>query len=152
MTDSPNPDDTLTPETVSALRAAGDMAGINALVPYAQTVGLEVFTDNTGLVTVLRARDSNIGNTQIPAVHGGVVGALLEHAAILHLVTEIGVDVVPKIINLSVDYLRPARTVDTFARGTVIKQGRRVANVRVEAWQDDPAKPVAAAHAHFLLS
>jgi acyl-coenzyme A thioesterase PaaI-like protein len=59
---------------------------------------------------------------------------------------------VPKIVNLSVDYLRPALALDTFARGTVIKQGRRVANVRVEAWQNDPARPVAAAHAHFLLS
>ena len=142
----------LTPETVAELRAAGDMARINALVPYARTVGLDVFTDDGGLVTVLRYRDSNIGNTQIPAIHGGVVGGLLEHAAILHLVTEVGVDVVPKIINISVDYLRPARTADTFARGSVIRQGRRVANVRVVAWQDDPERPVAAAHAHFMLS
>jgi acyl-coenzyme A thioesterase PaaI-like protein len=37
------------------------------------------------------------------------------------------------------------------ARGTVVKQGRRVANVRVEAWQGDPDRPVAAAHAHFIL-
>lgn len=142
----------LTPERMAQLRAAGDMAGINALVPYARAVGLDVFIDDAGLVTVLRFRESNIGNTQIPAIHGGVVGALLEHAAILHLVREIGVDVVPKIINLSVDYLRPALTLDTFARGTVIKQGRRVANVRVQAWQNDPDRPVAAAHAHFLLA
>ena len=146
------PSGLLTPERMAKLRAAGDMAGINALVPYARTVGLDVLMDESGLVTVLRYRDTNIGNTQIPAIHGGVVGALLEHAAILHLVREIGIDVVPKIVNLSVDYLRPALALDTFARGTVIKQGRRVANVRVEAWQNDPARPVAAAHAHFLLS
>ena len=152
MTNQKQGEATLTPETIAALRKSGDMAGINANVPYARTVGLEVFTDDHGLVTVLRYRASNIGNTQIPAIHGGVVGALLEHAAILQLVTEIGIDVAPKIINLSVDYLRPARTVDTFARGTVIKQGRRVANVRVEAWQDNPSRPVAAAHAHFLLA
>jgi acyl-coenzyme A thioesterase PaaI-like protein len=41
---------------------------------------------------------------------------------------------------------------DTFARGRVIRQGRRVANVRAEAWQESPDKPVAAAHAHFLLA
>ena len=152
MTRSNPPDAMLTPETVAALRKAGDMASINALVPYAHAVGLEVFTDDHGLVTVLRYRESNIGNTQIPAIHGGVIGALLEHAAILHLVTEIGIDVVPKIINLSIDFLRPARPIDTFARGDVIKQGRRVANVRVEAYQEDPMRPVAAGHAHFLLS
>ena len=53
-----------------------------------------------GLVTVLRYRQSNIGNTQIPAIHGGVVGALLEHAAILHLLVETEVEAIPKIINL----------------------------------------------------
>jgi acyl-coenzyme A thioesterase PaaI-like protein len=42
--------------------------------------------------------------------------------------------------------------VETFARAIITKHGRRVANVRAEAWQDDPARPVAAAHAHFLLA
>lgn len=139
-------------KTIAELRKAGDLAGINALIPYAATVGLEPITEGTGLILILRHRDSNIGNPLLPAIHGGVVGALLEHAAILHLVTEIGVDVVPKIINLSIDYLRPCRAMDTFARGRVIRQGKRVANVRVEAWQDAPDKPVAAAHAHFLLT
>jgi acyl-coenzyme A thioesterase PaaI-like protein len=58
---------------------------------------------------------------------------------------------VPKTINLAVDYLRPARPVETSALGLVTKQGRRVANVRVEAWQEDRGRPVAIAHAHFLL-
>jgi acyl-coenzyme A thioesterase PaaI-like protein len=33
----------------------------------------------------------------------------------------------------------------------VLKQGRRVANVRVLVWQDSFDRPVAAGHAHFLL-
>ncbi|MCW5699840.1 MAG: PaaI family thioesterase [Rhodospirillales bacterium] len=139
-------------ETITTLKKKGDIAALNSLVPYAGAVGLEAFVDDTGLVTVLRHRDSNVGNTQIPAVHGGVVGALLEHAAILHLLAETEVAVVPRIVNLSVDYLRPCLATDTFARGRVIKQGRRVANVRVEAWQENPERPVAAAHAHFLLA
>lgn len=139
-------------ETIEALKKSGDITAINALIPYAQAIGLEAFSDDRGLVTVLRFRETNIGNTQIPAIHGGVVGALLEHAAIMHLLVETEVEVIPKIINLSVDYLRPCLAEDTFARGMVIRQGRRVANVRVEAWQDSPDRPVAAAHAHFLLA
>jgi uncharacterized protein (TIGR00369 family) len=139
-------------ETIVELRAAGNIAAINALVPYAAAVGLDAFFDDLGLVTVLRHRDDNVGNPFLPAIHGGVIGALLEHAAILHLLAETEVAVVPKIINLSVDYLRPCLTLDTFARGRVIKQGRRVANVRVEAWQNSPERPVAAAHAHFLVA
>ena len=138
-------------KTIAALKETGDILDINALIPYAQTVGLESFMDEQGLITVLRFRESNIGNYLIRAIHGGVVGALLEHAGIVHLLAETEAAVVPKIVNLSVDYLRPCLAADTFARGTVIKQGRRVANVRVVAWQETPDKPVAAAHAHFLL-
>lgn len=139
-------------DTIAKLKTRGDVAALNDLVPYARAVGLEAYVDGGGLVTVLRFRPSNVGNTQIPAVHGGVVGALLEHAAILHLLAETDVKVVPKIINLSVDFLRPCLAADTFARGAVIKQGRRVANVRVQAWQEAADRPVAAGHAHFLVA
>ena len=138
--------------TIAALKADGMISAINDLVPYARAVGLEAFFDDGGLVIALRFRESNIGNTTIRAIHGGVIGALLEHAAMLHLIEQTEVASVPKIVNISVDYLRPCLAADTFARGQVIKQGRRIANVRVEAWQDAPERPVAAAHAHFLLA
>ena len=140
-------------KTISEIRASGDLAALNAFIPYARTVGLEVEREaDGGLVTVLKFREDNIGNHLIRAIHGGVVGALLEHAAVMHLLLETDVQVVPRIINLSVDYLRPARAADTRARGTIVRQGRQVANVRVVAWQDDPERLVAAAHAHFLLT
>lgn len=139
-------------KTIAVLKAAGNIADFNELIPYARTLGLEAFTDEQGLVSVLRFRESNIGNYLVRAIHGGVVGALLEHAAILQVLAATDAKVLPKIVNLSVDYLRPCLAADTFARGRVIRQGRRVANVRIEAWQDSPEKPVAAAHAHFLLT
>ena len=36
-------------------------------------------------------------------------------------------------------------------RAEIVKLGRRIANVRVLAWQDDPAKSVAAGIGNFLL-
>lgn len=54
---------------------------------------------------------------------------------------------VPKIINPLIDYLRPCLAADTFARGSVLKQGKRVI-----AWRVIPERPVAAGHAHFLLT
>ncbi|MGF1639482.1 MAG: PaaI family thioesterase [Rhodospirillales bacterium] len=138
-------------KSIAALKRTRDITAINRLIPYARALGLEAMIDGDALVTVLRFRDDNIGNYVLRAVHGGVVGALLEHAAILHLLMETEAAVVPKIVNLSVDYLRPCLAADTFAQGRVIRQGRRVANVRAEAWQDSPARPVAASHAHFLL-
>jgi uncharacterized protein (TIGR00369 family) len=139
-------------KSVAELRAKGDLAAIIGLVPYASTVGLELLRDDTGLLTAPRFREHNIGNFVVRAIHGGVVGALLEHAAMMHLLVETEVQVVPRIVNVSIDYLRPCRAEDTFARGSVIRQGRTVANVRVTAWQADPGRLVAAAHAHFLLT
>jgi uncharacterized protein (TIGR00369 family) len=139
-------------KAIAALKATGDARSIDSLIPYARMLGIEARLEDEGLLAVLRFRETNIGNPVLRAIHGGVVGALLEHAAILHLLVESDLPSIPKIINISIDYLRPCLTRDTFARGRVIKQGRRIANVRVEAWQDSREKPVAAAHAHFLLS
>ncbi len=57
----------------------------------------------------------------------------------------------PKTITFTVDYRRSGAAVDTHARAVITRQGRRVANVRVEAWQADRDKPVATAHAAFLV-
>ncbi|MBP6818084.1 PaaI family thioesterase [Ferrovibrio sp. MS7] len=136
---------------VREARQAEDYARFVQAVPYLRFLGLSVRKGAEGPVCVLPADPKLIGNAQLPALHGGVIGALLESAAIIQLIFAAETDTIPKIIDLSVDYLRSARPVETFARATITKHGRRVANVRAEAWQDDPAKPVAAAHAHFLL-
>ncbi|MCU0838046.1 MAG: PaaI family thioesterase [Rhodospirillales bacterium] len=139
-------------KVIAELKAANAIERLNEVIPYAATIGLAARREDGALISVLAFRESNIGNYVARAIHGGVVGALLEHAAILQVLAETETQVLPKIVNLSVDYLRPCLAADTFARGRVIRQGRRVANVRVEAWQDSPERPVAAAHAHFLLT
>jgi len=92
-----------------------------------------------------------VGNPVLPALHGGTVGALLESTAITELLWQKDSEAVPKTITLTVDYLRSARLADTFARATITKHGRRVANVQVRAYQDSEDKPIATANAHFLL-
>jgi acyl-coenzyme A thioesterase PaaI-like protein len=59
--------------------------------------------------------------------------------------------VLPRIINFSLDYLRPARLRDTFARCTLTRQGRQIANVSITAWQENSELPVSIARAHFLV-
>src|SRR5207253_2589126 len=95
--------------------------------------------------------DHLVGNPTIPALHGGTLGALLEMTAVCKLLYESQAAVYPRIVTITVQYLRSARPVDTFARSIITKQGRRVVNVRSEAWQDDPARPIATADAHFLV-
>lgn len=139
-------------EQIIELKNSGRFVEINQLIPYTSFVKLELQEGDEGLLTILRQTDSNIGNTKIPAVHGGVVGGLLEQAAVMEVIYRCDMMRFPKIINISVDYLRPVNALkDTYARAMLIKQGRSVSNVRVEAWQDDSKRLVAAAHAHFLM-
>jgi acyl-coenzyme A thioesterase PaaI-like protein len=99
----------------------------------------------------MRYGDHLIGNPSLPALHGGTLGALLESAAIFELLWRAETALLPKTITLTVDYLRSGAPIDTHARGVVTRQGRRVTNVRMEAWQADRNAPVATAHAIFLV-
>ncbi|MDI1258072.1 PaaI family thioesterase [Aquabacterium sp.] len=94
-----------------------------------------------------------IGNPVLPALHGGVLAGFAETAMVLHLVSTMGLSdgTPPRGVDFSIDYLRSARPVDTFAQATTIRQGSRVALVQVTVWQDDQHKPVATARGHFLL-
>ena len=58
----------------------------------------------------------------------------------------------PRPIDVTVDYLRSGRPVDTYARAQIKRLGRRVANVHVEAWQEARDRPIAALHGHFHVT
>ncbi len=138
-------------ELVRAAKQAGDISRLVAAVPYARFLGISALHVDGELRGHLPFSDHLVGNPMLPAIHGGVISALLESTAIFQLMWEAEAIIVPKTITLTVDFLRSGRAVDTFARGILTRQGRRVANVRVEAWQDDRAQLCATATAHFLI-
>lgn len=92
-----------------------------------------------------------IGNPVLPALHGGVIGSLLETAAIAQVIFEMRTPQVPRPVDITIDYLRSGRAVDSFARARIAKQGRRVINVHAEMWQEDETKPIAALRGHMLI-
>ncbi|WP_417517394.1 PaaI family thioesterase [Minwuia sp.] len=138
-------------DIVKQAQSTEDYQSVIDTIPYMRFLGLTVSADAQGPIVRMPGSDHIIGNPILPAIHGGVVGAFLESTAIVHLIWARESQQVPKIINLTIDYLRSARVVDTFAQATITKHGRRIANMHIEAWQADRDKPVAAAHAHFLL-
>ena len=140
-------------ESIRTLKEQRDFSSFSRELPYAGFIHMVVEIEDGRPLTILRKDNGNIGNPAVPMIHGGAVGALLEHAALMQLFfeLELGLDRRPKIVNISIDFLRPCLLEDTFATGVIIRQGRRVANVRVHAWQSDRDRLVAAAHAHFLL-
>lgn len=138
-------------DRMTAAKASQDYQGLIDLVPYATFLGLTAALHGDELITTMRYGEHLIGNPALPALHGGTLGALLESAAIFELLWRAETVVLPKTITLTIDYLRSGAPLDTHARGVVTRQGRRVTNVRMEAWQADRKAPVATAHAIFLV-
>jgi acyl-coenzyme A thioesterase PaaI-like protein len=93
-----------------------------------------------------------VGNPTLPAIHGGVLGAFMEMTALAQLLLTEGQARQPRVIDVSIEYLRSGRPLTTFARAEIKKVGRRIANVHVEAWQDRRAAPIAALRGHFLVT
>jgi uncharacterized protein (TIGR00369 family) len=120
-------------------------------VPYVRFLGMRVELAGDEMTAVLPFAQHLIGNPMIPALHGGVIGAFLEMTALAQLSLAQPARRAPKTIDITIEYLRSAKPVDTYARAIVRKLGRRVANVQVEAWQESRAQPVAGMTGHFLL-
>ena len=127
------------------------LAAAVAAIPYARFLGLRAVESADGIGVVLPYAEHLIGDPTLPALHGGVLGAFMEIAAVVRLSLEPEVLGRPKTIDMTVEYLRSGRPRDTYAHAQIRRLGRRIANVRVEAWQEDPGAPIAALHGHFLL-
>ena len=121
-------------------------------IPYARFLGVQVELAGDEMTAILPFSDHLVGNTMLPAIHGGVLGAFMEMTALAQLSIREPLRRQPKTIDITIEYLRPGRALTTYARADVRKLGRRVANVHVEAWQEERASPVAALRGHFLLS
>jgi acyl-coenzyme A thioesterase PaaI-like protein len=138
-------------DRLAEAKKSGDCQALLDIIPYSRFLGLAGRIEGDELITTMKYSEHLIGNPALPALHGGTLGALLESAAIFELLWRAETIVLPKTITLTVDYLRSGGPHDTHARSIVTRHGRRVANVRVEAWQADRATPVATAHAIFLV-
>jgi uncharacterized protein (TIGR00369 family) len=124
-----------------------------AAIPYARLLGIDVASVDGELECILPFHADLIGNTRLPAIHGGVIGSFLEMTALFRLIDESGLDKVPRPISFTIDYLRSAGPRETRARAEIFKLGRRISHVRVIAWQQDARdRPVAAANGKFLMA
>ncbi|WP_163930850.1 PaaI family thioesterase [Paraferrimonas sp. SM1919] len=121
------------------------------LVPYAQFLGMKAVNLGDEQVFVLPNNEQHMGNPLLPAIHGGAIAGFLEMSSILQLLLTTNSQSIPKIINFSIDYLRPGYARDTFAYCSLTKQGRNVANVSCIAWQGNRKQPIATSRAHFLM-
>lgn len=159
------------PEPVQVVKQRRD-AALRALVegvPYFRFLGITFERRGDELTGILNYQERNIGNPLLPAIHGGVTAAFLEATSVVTLswamlwpdIESGALDLekmasgdlprLPKTIDFTVDYLRSGLPRDAYARATVSRAGRRYANVRAEAWQDNRARLIAQTTGHFLM-
>lgn len=131
-----------------------DAAVSRPLPPYARAMGMEIVElDGAAAGVAMDFGPHALGRPGY--LHGGVIGGLLEIAGFLALHEELerqGSTARPKPVNVSIEYLRGGIAERIFAQGEIIRAGRRVANVRAEAWQGDRGKLVASCWMNFLLA
>jgi acyl-coenzyme A thioesterase PaaI-like protein len=139
------------PDAVRAAKETGSYALLVDAIPYLRFIGFSLESSGGEMLGKMAYSDPLIGNPAIPALHGGTIGALLESTAIFSALLGSETIFMPKIVTITIDYLRSGRPVDTFAKASIARQGRRIVNVSAEAWQEDRKRPIARANAIFLV-
>ena len=120
-------------------------------MPYAGLLGISGDVEAGELITRMPVREDLVGNTWLPAIHGGAIGAFLELTALISLRLRMESGRAPLTIGVTVEYLRPGRPKETFAQARFMRMGRNIANLHVEAWQDESHTPIALLQGRFLV-
>ena len=116
----------LTPDELARLRE------IFAQVPYVRLLGLEFVSAERG--TAAFAMEVREELTRMGGIlHGGAVVSLLDTAAAFAVHTLIEPSASTVTVDLTVHFLRPASAGRVEARARVLRQGRRVSILSVEA-------------------
>lgn len=130
------------------------MADADLLTPYARALGITACEVDGG-TPVLSVGFSDAVQGRPGALHGGAISGLLETAGYALLRDElrrVGRPARMKPINFTVQFLASGKPRPTFAKARIVKLGRRTANLSIEAWQDDPSRPIASAVLNVMVA
>lgn len=107
-------------------------------IPFNKLVGMRVTALREGHATILvRFKPELIGDPKRPALHGGVLSALIDATGGAAAFTRIDFpsDTLST-LDMRVDYLRPAEMRDVIAEGHVSRMGNRVASVDIHCYHE----------------
>jgi len=122
------------------------------LPPYAQSLGMFV-ERMEGELPLIACEASELVLGRPGFWHGGVIGGLLEIAALTAIRSALGIDGKRlKPVNVTVQFMRSAGLQRAYAIGCIERAGRRLVNVTSAAWQEDRARHIASAQMTVLLA
>jgi len=131
------------------------MSAAIVLPPYALGLGFEIDHWDDG-VPVLGCDFTERVLGRPGFWHGGAISGFLEMAAVAAVQAALEPDDDSarrplKPVNITVEFMRGGQPKRLYAIGRVIREGRRLANVSAEAWQDDRSRPIAMAQMHVMI-
>jgi uncharacterized protein (TIGR00369 family) len=107
-------------------------------VPFNRLLGIRGESVGVGRsVLVLAVRPEFVGDPRRPALHGGVLSALIDTAGGVAAWTSLGPGESVSTVDLRVDYLEPAGLGGPLrAEAELVRKGNRVCHVRIGLTQD----------------
>jgi uncharacterized protein (TIGR00369 family) len=121
--------------------------------PQAKALGLEVVSVDPAQATLrLPYSDALVGDPDTGVIAGGAVTTLLDHTCGQSVWAALAEYTSIATLDLRIDYMRAAEPgLDITAHAHCYKLTRSVAFVRAQAYDKDPADPIATAQATFML-
>ena len=121
-------------------------------VPFNQVLGIQIQEIRDGFAAMhIPFRDTLIGDTSRPAIHGGVLSALADVVAGTALLTQLEMGDRLSTVDLRIDYLRPAGKADLRGEATVSRIGNRIGVARVAIYGSDPEELVGEGSAVYQI-
>lgn len=122
--------------------------------PQSAALGFEAVSAGDGR-GALKApwREDLVGDPDMGVIAGGVVTTLLDHVCGLAIRSAMNESWPIATLDLRIDYMRPAAPrAGVIAEAHCYKLTRTIAFVRAQAYDADPADPVATAQAAFIIT
>lgn len=108
-------------------------------VPFNRLLGIRGESVGEGrCLLALPVREEFVGDPRRPALHGGVISALIDTAGGLAAWSALEEGETVSTVDLTVDYLEPGRLVGELrAAAELLRKGSRVCHVRIRVTQED---------------
>lgn len=130
-------------------------AGFRDFIPHNKVLGfsiVEASFDPSFVVARLPFDERLVGHPDSGLLHGGAITTLLDAAGGAAVYVKLGSPMPIATLDLRIDYLKPAAgRLPVLSRAECIKVTKNVAFVRMSAYHDDPADPIALGTATYMI-
>ena len=124
------------------------------VIPHARALGMRFdMLSDEGAEISLPWREDLVGDPRSGVIHGGVISALMDTCCGAAVMAHPTGARSTATIDLRIDYMRPAAPrAGVKAEAHCYKMTRTIAFVRAQAWDADPADPIATAQGAFVVN